>query len=184
MCSTAFQSFLWLPAIRDTCRRTMRRLWRVGIKVGVSGCTWVTECCLVRSSVESALNVFFIFCVLVKCTRFGRQQGHVGTKRVQWSTVTGCCLTQFLCYLCEYYRRSKQIRGKKKSKLFQLPAYILQNVLLWWQWLASLTVAMVLYLQRCWNHGTWFQRLDGSLQTKAGPMDSTASLVQRKTHQI
>lgn len=179
-CLAAFQLIRRLPTIRDTWRRTMRRPWLAGGKVGMSGCTWVAECCLVGPSVQSALNVFFIFCVLVECARFGRQQGHVGTERVQWSTVAGCCLTQLLCYLCNFKKRFENISGKKYKP--KGPAYILQPLLLWWhlqymQCLALLTVAMVLYLQRCWNRGTWFQRLGGSLQMKVGPVDSTASLV-------
>lgn len=64
---------------------------------------------VVGSPVESALNVLLVFCVLVECARFGRQQGHVVTERVQWSTVTrGGRLTELLCYLCNVQNQIKK----------------------------------------------------------------------------
>lgn len=102
----ALQLALWIGALWHTCRIIMWGVWLVGSKVGKSGCTWVTMRGQVRSSVEPTLDVFLVFCVLVECATFGRQQGHVVSERVQWSTVTrGGCLTKLLCYFCKVQKR-------------------------------------------------------------------------------
>lgn len=109
----ALQLTLWICVLWHTCRIIMWWIWLVGSKVGMSGCTWMTVRAVVRSSVESTLNVFLVFCVLVGCARFGRQQGHVVTERVQWSTVTRRGrLTELLCYL---YKRTKKGKNSEVS---------------------------------------------------------------------
>lgn len=100
----ALQCTLWI--LWHTCRIINWCSGLVGSKVG---CTWVTMRAVVGSPVESALNVLLVFCVLVECARFGRQQGHVVTERVQWSTVTrGGRLTELLCYLCNVQNQIKK----------------------------------------------------------------------------
>lgn len=114
---------LWIGALWYTCSIIMWCIWLVGRKVGMSGCTWVTVRAVVGPSVESTLNVFLVFCVLVKCARFGRQQRHVVTERVQRSTVTrGGRLTELLCYLCNVQKRNDLIRSQSQSKY--KPTYI------------------------------------------------------------
>lgn len=98
---------LAIGVLWHTCRIITWCIWLVCSKGGTSGCTWVGVRRVVRSSVESALNIFLVFCVLVECAGFGRQQGHVVTERVQWSAVTrGGRLTQLLCYLYKVQKRS------------------------------------------------------------------------------
>lgn len=97
---------LAIGVLWHTCRIITWCIWLVCRKGGISGCTWVAVRGVVRSSVESTLNIFLVFCVLVECAGFGRQQGHVVTERVQWSTVTRRGrLTQLLCYLYKVQKR-------------------------------------------------------------------------------
>lgn len=122
----ALQLTLWIGVLWHTCRIIMWCVWLVGSKVGMSGCTWVTVRGVVRSSVESTLNVFLVFCVLVECARFGRQQGHVVTESVQWSAVTrGGRLTELLCHLCKVKKRFKKCIRRQFCQNCTLPFFLL-----------------------------------------------------------
>lgn len=100
------QMTLWSGVLRCTCRIIMWCTCVVGSKVGMPGCTWVAVHAVVRPPVQSTLDVFLVFCVLVGCARFGRQEGHVMTEGVQRSAVTrGGRLAELLCHLCNVQRK-------------------------------------------------------------------------------
>lgn len=105
---TSLQLTLWIRFLWRTCRIIKWGTQLVGSQGDTAGCTWVTMCAVVGAAVQSTLDVLLVFCVLVEWARFGRQQGHIMTERVQWSAVIrGCGLTELLCHLCNVQRRKK-----------------------------------------------------------------------------
>lgn len=110
-----------------TCRIITWFTWLVGSMVFMPGSTWVTMRAVVGAAVQSSLDVFLVFCVLVGCARFERQLGHVMTERVQWSAVTRWgCLTELLCYLCNVQRREYRVNTQLFAKSNAM------NVLYFW----------------------------------------------------
>lgn len=108
---TSLQLTLWISVLRRTCRIIKWSTRLVGSDMGTAGCTWVTVRAVIGAAVQSTLDVFLVFCVLVEWARFGRQQGHIMTERLQRSAVIrGCCLTELLCHLCNVQRRKKAFK--------------------------------------------------------------------------
>lgn len=103
------QMTVWSGVLLDTCRIIMWCTWLDGSEAGTAGCTWVAVGAVVSAPVQSTLDVFLVFRVLVEGARFRRQQGHIMAERVQGSAVTSRgSLTQLLCYFCIVKKKKRQ----------------------------------------------------------------------------